>query len=69
MEPLTGEIEQRKKPIVLYIIIGILSIAVIVLSILLAINLGNKDTDNSKNQQGTDNEKPFNPINVKINKL
>ena len=43
MEPLTGETEQRKRPIILYIIIGVLLIAVIVLSILLGINLGDKE--------------------------
>ena len=46
MEPLTGETEQRKRPIILYIIIGVLLIAVIVLSILLGINLGDKEEKN-----------------------
>ena len=55
MEPLTGETEQRKRPIILYIIICILLIAVIVLSILLGINLGGKEEKNDV----------FNPINVK----
>jgi hypothetical protein len=46
MEPLTGEKEQRKKPIILYIIIGVLLIAVIVLSILLGIKSGKKEEKN-----------------------
>ena len=46
MEPLTGETEQRKRPIILYIIIGVLLIAVIVLSILLAIKSGEKEEKN-----------------------
>ena len=47
---LTGETEQRKRPIILYIIIGLLVIIVIVLSIILA--------DKSKDEK----QETFNPI-------
>ena len=53
MEPLTGEPENRKRPIILYIIIGVLLIAVIVLSVLLGLK--------SKNNE-EDKKEPFNPI-------
>lgn len=56
MEPLTGEPENRKRPIILYIIIGVLLIAVIVLSVLLGLK--------SKNNE-EDKKEPFNPINEK----
>ena len=78
MESLTGEAIPRKRPIILYIIIGVLLIVVIVLSILLAINSGNKDkkeenniTPNDPKESGKEEEegenekekeKPFNPI-------
>ena len=55
MEPLTGEPENRKRPIILYIIIGVLLIAVIVLSVLLGLK--------SKNNE-EDKKEPFNPINI-----
>jgi flagellar basal body-associated protein FliL len=55
MEPLTGEPENRKRPIILYIIIGVLLIAIIVLSVL----LGLKSKSNEE-----DKKEPFNPINI-----
>ena len=60
MEPLTGEleIEQRKRPIILYIIIGILIIIVIVLAILLGLKNGEKEKEKDKEQE---TPKPINP--------
>ena len=51
MDPLT-DFEPRKKPMVLYIIIGIPLIIIIVLSILLAVKSGNKEK----------NEDPIDPV-------
>ena len=59
MEPLTGESEQRKRPMLLYIIIAVLLIVVIVLSIILAVNSG-KNEDSTEGQK-QDNA-PINPI-------
>ena len=54
MEPLTGSTEQRKRPVILYIIIGVLLIVVIVLSILLGIKSADKEEE-EKNEV-------FNPL-------
>ena len=65
MEPLTNDIEpltdgngQRKKPIILYIIIGVLSVTVIVLSILLAVKTGGK----KENPNPNPNIDPIDPV-------
>ena len=65
MEPLLSESEQKKRPIILYIIIGILLITIIVLSILLGIKSGSekKIPKKQEEEEKEKEEQPFNPIN------
>ena len=65
IEPLTGDKGQRKKPMILYIIIGVLLIVVIILSIILAVKSRNKEENSNPNPEPITpkpNPEPFDPV-------
>ena len=67
-DPLSGEVNKGKKPVILYIIIAVLLVVIIILSILLIIKSSGKKEEKSNGNKQEDiinpiNEKNFIPVN------